>query len=152
MLSRPRPPSKPIRRTVRRSENVSGGLRHLALRLIQPLTSRPLSSPPYPLPRLPQVDSGLCMRIHLNQSTASVCLPLLLSFPAFFPLLLLLSPVETNKGAGNPAANASLLDGSATEAAFPRRRRCLDVVCVCMCVWPGEGLCHFLCSFFMAPG
>lgn len=60
------------------------------------------------------------MRIHLNQSTASVCLPLLLSSPSFFPLLL--SPVETNEGGGNPAANASLLDGSATEAAFSAAR------------------------------
>lgn len=71
------------------------------------------------------------MRIHLNQSTASVCLPLLLFFPFFFSLLL--SPVETNEGGDNPAANASLLDGSATEAAFsaPRLPEFFLFFCVC---------------------
>lgn len=140
MLSRPRPPSKPIRRAVRKREDVSGGLRHLALRLIQPLTSSPLSSLPYPPPTAP---SSRLLALHADSSKSiySLCLS---PTPAFCPRLFsfLLSPVETNKGAGNPAANASLLDGSATEAALFSVARRLQLS-VCVCVRLGKAL-HFL--------
>lgn len=88
MLNRPRPPSEPIKRAVRKRENVSGlggaqtpGTKTHSAAHFQPAFISAVS----PLPRLPQAGSWLCMWIHLNQSTASACLPLLLSFPVFLP-------------------------------------------------------------------
>lgn len=120
MLSRPRPASKPISRAVRKTEDVSGGFRqapgtktHSAARF-QPAF---ISAVPPPSSRL------LALHVDSSKSIYSLCLSPTL---AFSPRLLSL-PLSSrnNKGAGNPAANASLLDGSATEAAPVRRGKAM---------------------------